>query len=311
MGRRTLPLALCNGIPKSEPRDFGSRGLRSAATQQTKGKAEVLRRLGNALGKDFALVGLAQHVAAPPDGLDVILAAGRDRKLLAQLADENVDDLEFGLVHAAIEMVEEHLLGERRPLAQGEQLEHLVFLAGQVHALAGDLYGLGVEVHSQIASLDDRLRMALAAADDGMDASDQLVLVEGLGHVVVGAEAETAHLVFDAGETAQDEDWGLHLGDAQGAEHLVAAHVGQVQVKQDDVVVIELAEIDALFAEVRRVHVETFGFEHQLDALRRRAVVLNQEHTHAVPLKVVPAGTWGNGGRAVTPNRSLLDMTQT
>ena len=29
------------------------------------------------------------------------------------------------------------------------------------------------------------------------DAGNQLVLVEGLGHVVVGAEAESAHLVLD------------------------------------------------------------------------------------------------------------------
>src|SRR3546814_8350124 len=35
-------------------------------------------------------------------------------ELLAQLADENVDDLELGLVHAAVEMIEEHLLGQRR-----------------------------------------------------------------------------------------------------------------------------------------------------------------------------------------------------
>jgi hypothetical protein len=31
-------------------------------------------------------------------------------------------------------------------------------------------------------------------------------------------------------------------------------HVGQVQVQQDDVVVVELAEIDPLFLELGRVH---------------------------------------------------------
>src|SRR6185437_13523939 len=76
------------------------------------------------------LARLAQHVAAAPDGLDIVLARRRVRQLLAQLADEHVDDLELRLVHAAVEMVEEHLLGERRPFAKGEQLEHLIFLAG-------------------------------------------------------------------------------------------------------------------------------------------------------------------------------------
>src|SRR5690349_23852275 len=47
---------------------------------------------------------VAQHVAAAPDRLDVAVAAGRRDQLLAQLADEDVDDLELGLVDPAIEM---------------------------------------------------------------------------------------------------------------------------------------------------------------------------------------------------------------
>ena len=69
---------------------------------------------------------------------------------------------------------------------------------------------------------DDRLAMALGAADDGMDARHQFVLVEGLGHIVVGAEAEALHLVLDLGETGEDQDGGLDLGDAQGPQHFVA-----------------------------------------------------------------------------------------
>ena len=65
---------------------------------------------------------IAQHVAAAPDGLDIIVATGRRRQLLAQLAHEDIDDLEFRLVHAAVEMIEEHLLGQRRALAQRQEL---------------------------------------------------------------------------------------------------------------------------------------------------------------------------------------------
>ena len=74
------------------------------------------------------------------------------------------------------------------------------------------------------------------------------------------------------------------LADAQRLEDLVAAHVGQVEVEKDDVVVVELAKIDAFLAEVGRVDVETFGLQHQLDALRRCAVVLDQKDPHVVPL---------------------------
>ena len=63
-----------------------------------------------------------------------------------------------------------------------------------------------------------------------------------------------------------------------------AAHVRQVQIEKDDVVVVELAEIDALLAEIGRVDVEPLGLKHQLDALRCRAVVLDQKDPHVVPL---------------------------
>ena len=101
-------------------------------------------------------------------------------ELLAQLADEDVDDLEFRLVHAAIEMVEEHLLGQRRPFAQREQFQHLIFLAGHMHPRAVELDRLGVEADDEIAGLDDGLGMALGAPHDGVDARDQLVLWNGL-----------------------------------------------------------------------------------------------------------------------------------
>src|SRR5690242_12045021 len=60
----------------------------------------------------FVIARLAQHVTAPPHRLDVVLAARRIGQLLAQLAYEHVDDLELRLVHAAVQMVEEHLLGQ-------------------------------------------------------------------------------------------------------------------------------------------------------------------------------------------------------
>ena len=141
---------------------------------------------------------------------------------------------------------------------------------------AADFDSLGVEIDHQIAGIDDRLSMALRAADNRVNARDQLVLVEGLGHVVVGAEAKTFDLVLDAGQAGQDQDRSLDLRDTQRAQHLETRHVRKVQVEQDDVVVVELAEIDALFSEVRRIDVETLGFEHQLDGLCGRAVVFNK-----------------------------------
>ncbi len=61
---------------------------------------------------------ITQHIAATPDSLDIVVAACRRRQFLAELADKDIDNLEFRLIHAAIKMVEEHFLGEGGTLAE-------------------------------------------------------------------------------------------------------------------------------------------------------------------------------------------------
>ncbi len=126
--------------------------------------------------------------------------------------------------------------------------------------------------------------VALRAPYDRVDARDQFVLVERLGHVVVGAEAQAPNLVLDTGEAGENQDRSLYLRDSQGAQHLVSRHVRQIQVQENDVVVVELAEIDALFAQIRCVDIEALGFEHQLNRLSGGAVILDQQDAHASPL---------------------------
>src|SRR3546814_8330532 len=98
---------------------------------------------------DALPIWIAQHIAAAPYGLDIIVAATGEGKLLAKLANEDVDDLQLRLVHAAIEMVEEHFLRERGALAEREKLQHRIFLAGQMHPGTVDLNRLGIEVHGR------------------------------------------------------------------------------------------------------------------------------------------------------------------
>jgi hypothetical protein len=99
--------------------------------------------------------------------------------------------------------------------------------------------------------------------------------VERLGHVVVGAEAEPAHLVLDAGQAGQDQDGGFDFRHPERPQNLETGHVREVQVEKNEVIVVEFAQIDAFFAEIGRIDVEGLGFEHQLDRLCGRAVVLD------------------------------------
>ncbi len=72
----------------------------------------------------------------------------------------------------------------------------------------------------------------------------------------------------------------LDLGDPKRAQNLVTGHVGQVQVEQDDVVIIELAEVDPLLAKVGDIDVEVLRLQHQFDALRGRRIVFDQKYPH-------------------------------
>src|SRR5215471_18819560 len=186
-------------------------------------------------------------------------------------------------------MVEEHLLGQRRALAQRQQLDDAVFLAGEMQLAALDLDRAGIEVDRQLAGADHRIGMALGAADDGLDAGDQLALVERLGQVVVGPEAQALQLVVELAEARQDEDWGIDPRGAQPAQHLVAVDVRQHEVEQDDVVIVELADLQAVLAEIGGVDDEVLRLEHQLDALGGARVVLDDQYAHSSsPAAVYP-----------------------
>ncbi len=73
-----------------------------------------------------------------------------------------------------------------------------------------------------------------------MDTCDQFILVEWLGHVVVGTEAEAPDLVLNTGHPREDENWRLYLGKAECTKNLVTGHVRQVEVQQNDIVIVQL-----------------------------------------------------------------------
>ena len=145
---------------------------------------------------------------------------------------------------------------------------------------------LRIEVDDDVARFDDGMSVALRAADDRVDPRDQFVLVEGLGHVIVGAVAEAADLRVDVGGAREDQDGGVHPRHPELLQHVVAVHVGQRQVEYDDVVIVELTEIDAFLAQVGRVDIEALGLQHQLDTLRCGAIVFDQQDSHVL----LPAG---------------------
>jgi hypothetical protein len=93
-------------------------------------------------------------------------------------------------------------------------------------------------------SLGGRGGVAAAAAEDGLDAQQQLAHAEWLGDVVVGAELEADDAV-DLVAARADHDHGDAAGalaHPQVAADLGAGHVGQHPVEEDEVRRTALAE---------------------------------------------------------------------
>ena len=113
--------------------------------------------------------------------------------------------------------------------------------------------------------MDDRLRVALRAPHDRLDARDQLVLVERLGHVVVGAEAERLDLGLDPAEAER-----IRTGVFTLATRRLAAPRSRTCPEGSDrggsCRSRRAAEIDAFLAKIGGVDVKALRFEHQLDA---------------------------------------------
>src|SRR5262249_24702725 len=115
---------------------------------------------------------------------------------------------------------------------------------------------------------------------------------------------ETPDFVLDVGKAGEDQNGRLHLGDALRPENLEARHIRQVQVEQDDVVIVPLAEIDTLLAEVGGIDLEGLRLEHQLNGLSGTAVVLNSQNAHAdlLPPPTFITESMFNKGLTLFPN---------
>src|SRR3546814_12680205 len=88
--------------------------------------------------------------------------------------------------------------------------------------------------------------MTAGTADDRMGACDEFAPVEGLGQIVVGADAEAADLAVRFGEPREDEDGCVDARRTQPAQNLEAVDVREHQVEADKIVFVQLADLEAV-----------------------------------------------------------------
>ena len=118
--------------------------------------------------------------------------------------------------------------------------------------------------------------MTFRAPDDGLDPRDQLVLLEGLGQIVIGTGPEPLDLTLRFGEAREDQHGRFDTRVAHAPQHLHPVDVGQLEIENDDVVIVELGDLKTVFAQVRRIDHHGRRFEQHFDAFCRGRLILDQ-----------------------------------
>src|SRR6516162_4337144 len=146
-------------------------------------------------------------------------------ELFPEVINKGVDKPDLGFILPTIKVIEKHLLGQCGALAQTEELEDAVFLAGQARWLVLDPNDAAVEIDDKLAGPDHGV--ALWAAHLRLDACDKLTTLEGLDQKVVGAKTESLDLVIEFRDVREDQDRRRHPRGPQPSQHLVPVDVGE------------------------------------------------------------------------------------
>ena len=117
--------------------------------------------------------------------------------------------------------------------------------------------------------------MPFGATDDSLNPRQQFGFVERLCQIVVGTVTQAFDLFVGLAQAGQNQNRRIDFGCSQVFQNFIAVHVRQHQIKNDNVVVIELSDFQAVFAKVGGVHNHPFFFEHRLNTLRDGVIIFN------------------------------------
>ena len=198
--------------------------------------------------------------------------------IAAQAHDEAVHDARARVRAQPPDLLQELASGHGLALALYESAQQPGLARGEPHDALGSLQLEAVEVDRGVADGDRSRRVGGAghavpapASQQASHARQQLVELERLGQVVVGALLQAAHEILGGVLRRQDQDRHQVAGSARAAGYLEAAHARQHQVEEHEVeATLRLLEprraqlIGALLkvesdAELARIAVELFG----------------------------------------------------
>jgi len=196
------------------------------------------------VASDLARIGRGhQHVAEPAHRLDDV-----DSQLLAHAADKDLDRVRIAIEVLIVEMLDEFGAGHHAPFVVHEVGEQPVFMGGELDRIAVDADAAGARVEPDRPAGQFALGVPGGAAQQGADAGEDFLEMEGLGDIIVGAGVEPLDLVAPAIARRQDQDGHGAAGAPPRLQHGDAVQFRQADVEDDRVVGLVLAEIMAFLA---------------------------------------------------------------
>src|SRR3990172_11620383 len=223
-----------------------------------------------------------QTVAMTAHSLEQGLAPGRI-DLAPEPRDIDVDDIGERVFAVAPDLVEDTGAGEDPAGRTHQQLEDSELLGRELDGIAAAPYFEQLPIENEIGNLQDvgARREIVRAAHQRLDAGQQLVKIEGLGEVVVGAYLEYLDLVLQRIHGGQHEDRRIVALEPQALANVIAVHVGKHEIEHDDVELAGLGKVDPLAAGGGDGNPMIFRPESAVNEVGDARLVFDQEHGHA------------------------------
>src|SRR5262249_24486964 len=146
-----------------------------------------------------------EPVPEAPQRCDVT-ASERSIDLLAQVADIDLDDVVVALVIESPHGVEDRLLRVNDAHPAHQELKQRELARGELDDRFATAAHASSSVQLEVADPEHGPRHLAAATQQSMDARDQHLIRERFGHVVVGAEVESAALTRLALSSGEHQD---------------------------------------------------------------------------------------------------------
>lgn len=241
-----------------------------------------------------------ETVADAADGFDQGVI-----RVVVDLAAEALD-VDIDKVGAGVVMVVPDVLAELGSVEDAAGRAHEAGQEGEFPGGERDVLGsaadfAGEEIEGKVGGGQEAGVVAGASSEDGVEAGDEFVGVEGLWQVVIGAEVQALD-AFVEGSAGGEQEYGDGAAEfADLAEDAEAVAAGKHDVEDQGIERARGGEGEGVIAIVADVDDKAGGFERLADECGDLPLVFSHEHFHGGRLACL-----GGGDEAVNHDKTVM-----